>query len=472
VDVSVTTTTGSDTAVLAFEYLAPPQITAIIPGEGYIAGGETVVLSGAALDNLISVSFGVAGATVLSVSSTELRVLSPPQVVTGPVDVTVSTRGGEVTVDDGFDYFSETSTIVCQVRNADTQAPITNATVRLDPVGLVIQNSGTGTYIFSTVRPGAYAITASAPDYIPQTRDVTTEQAQQVAVTFLLEPTKPAHPGPCGMLIDHLFDKVREASMPLSVQENPLNSVSCDSTLAVRLTADEPIDPESVWAVAQGEEWMETGGAWLAASSDNTDGWVVFSSVAGLPAGQTITLTVGGVTVGGAVLEPVSRDFAVDASKMHTAAPGLIESAETPALPDLLAAGRSAAYRIEPAGVYAEPATVQVPVPAGVDPVGMQIYYYSESVAQAGWYLGENVIGWMVPESVTVVEMDGQAYVQFAANHSGIVQLGQPLEAKMGGTTVEFGADGPRGMLISFAAVLLALSFTLGLIWRKSRQAP
>lgn len=470
VDVTVTTTTGTDTATAAFEYLAPPQITAITPSAGYIAGGDTVTISGTALDNLISVLFGTAQATVLSVSPTTLQVVSPGQIVSGPVDVLVTTSGGETTAVDGFDYFSETSTILCEVRNAETQLPITDATVRLDPVGVVIQNSGTGTYIFFQVRPGSYAITASAPNYIPQTRDVTSVEAQQVGITFLLEPTSNPDSGPCGMVIDRLFDKVREESMPLSVQENPLNSVSCDSALAVRVTSDEAVDPESVWAVAQGEEWMETGGAWIAANSDNTDGWVVFTSEIGLPAGQTVTLTVGGVAESGALMEPISRDFAVDAPKAVATAVGLVESTTTPALPDWLAAGRSPAYRIEPAGVYSTPVAVQIPIPEGIDPANVRVYYYSEAVSQAGWYVGENVIGWLVPDSVTVVEVDGQACVQFSANHSGVVQLGQPLEAKMGGTTVELGAHGPRGMLISFAIVLLALSISLGLIWRKGNR--
>ena len=92
----------------------------------------------------------------------------------------------------------------------------------------------------------------------------------------------------------------------------------------------------------------------------------------------------------------------------------------------------SIVYRIGSVGVFDEPMTVQIPVNGGIDPNALEIYYFSESEEHRGWYRGEEVIGWMAPGSLGVVEEDGQIFVQLEVNHSGVVQLGKRASVNVG----------------------------------------
>jgi len=125
----------------------------------------------------------------------------------------------------------------------------------------------------------------------------------------------------------------------------------------------------------------------------------------------------------------------------------------------LLAAPASEAYRIGPVGVFMEPVTVQIPVPRGSNVEELDIYYFSESPEHEGWYLGENVIGWMVPESRVTVEEDGQTYIQIEVNHSGVLQLGRAIKVELGSVaTLDVGVSGSRDQWLSVVGTLVLLS--------------
>jgi len=474
-DVQVVTSTGTDVSEDAFTYLAPPVVLSVVPNEGYVGGGDTVVIAGLALENPDSVTFGGFEAMVTSSDANAIVVESPQYPSSTTVDVMVTTAGGTSILEDAFEYYAEAATIVCYVRDAQTQAPILDATVLLDPVGRLLQGSVDGAYRFVNIRPGDYVVgVAVGEDYIPQTRDVTALLGQQLALTFLMQKIPEIPNVPCAFLLGRLDVKVAEETMPLSIQESLLASVSPDSVLSIRLTADDPIDPESVWAVAEADEWFATGGAWRpTAPDDDRDGWVRFATDEPLPAGDTVTLTVGAVTTEGAVVGPVTKDFSVSLAKAdEDGEPSLAEATDVTSLPSVLAAGRSPVYRIAPAGVFEEPVTVQIPVPDGVEAGSLDLYYYSEALGHLGWYPAANVVGWLAPDSRQVVDSDGQTYVEIQVNHSGVLQLGKAIQFDLGSAgPVEVGVGGSRTGWISLVSTLLALSLGLGLLVRRGERA-
>jgi hypothetical protein len=153
--------------------------------------------------------------------------------------------------------------------------------------------------------------------------------------------------------------------------------------------------------------------------------------------------------------------------------PHVVEDAAIEALPELLAGKASAVYRIGPTGVFEQPVSVLMPVPEGKNPDELDIYYFSESERHRGWYLGENVMGWMVPDSQVVVEKDGHVYIQIQVNHSGVLQLGRVIKVHLGSAVaVDVGADGSRGQWLSVIATLVLLSAVFaGTRRRREQQA-
>ncbi|MET0406725.1 MAG: IPT/TIG domain-containing protein, partial [Cystobacter sp.] len=71
-----------------------PRIDAVEPAAVSMAGGQQVVLRGAGLGHVSKVRLGGTEATLKAVGDSELRVLVPPSVRPGPVDVHVEDSGG------------------------------------------------------------------------------------------------------------------------------------------------------------------------------------------------------------------------------------------------------------------------------------------------------------------------------------------------------------------------------------------
>ncbi|NUK03949.1 IPT/TIG domain-containing protein [Streptomyces lunaelactis] len=87
------TSPGGTSGGLAYYYVALPVLTGVSPGQGPIAGGTTVTLTGANLLNATSVRFGTTAAAYSVVSATQITATAPPG-STGFAQVTVITPGG------------------------------------------------------------------------------------------------------------------------------------------------------------------------------------------------------------------------------------------------------------------------------------------------------------------------------------------------------------------------------------------
>jgi len=92
VGVTVTTPGGTSGNATQFTYVAAPTVSSVSPAGGPISGGTKVTITGAGFNGATVVDFGTMPATIVTVSSTSILVVSPAG--TGEVDVTVMTPGG------------------------------------------------------------------------------------------------------------------------------------------------------------------------------------------------------------------------------------------------------------------------------------------------------------------------------------------------------------------------------------------
>ena len=95
VDVTVTTPGGTTSTGAGdkYSYTNGPSVAAISPNSGPTAGGTSVTITGANIDNPTAVKFGANTATIDSHSATQIVATSPAGSA-GTVDVTVTTAGG------------------------------------------------------------------------------------------------------------------------------------------------------------------------------------------------------------------------------------------------------------------------------------------------------------------------------------------------------------------------------------------
>lgn len=81
-----------------------PSITSISPNIGPVAGGNTVTIYGFNFTDLLNVKFAGQIATVNQINSTTLEVVVPAGVVTGVVDVTITTAFATAVAYGGYTY--------------------------------------------------------------------------------------------------------------------------------------------------------------------------------------------------------------------------------------------------------------------------------------------------------------------------------------------------------------------------------
>jgi N-acetylmuramoyl-L-alanine amidase len=105
VSMVVTTPSGSASSANGYTYLAAPVISSLVPNTGTTAGGQSVTINGANLQNATSVSFGGAPAAVVTNNAASIRVMTPSH-TQGVVNVVVTTGGGSTTSAAAYSYLS------------------------------------------------------------------------------------------------------------------------------------------------------------------------------------------------------------------------------------------------------------------------------------------------------------------------------------------------------------------------------
>ena len=111
VNVSLTTTAGTDELANAFTYqIAPPTVTGVNPSAGVDTGNLIVTITGTKFTGATEVLFGTTQSTNFTVNSpTSITALVPPHAI-GPVNVNVTTPAGTSNSAAVFTYVASTPT--------------------------------------------------------------------------------------------------------------------------------------------------------------------------------------------------------------------------------------------------------------------------------------------------------------------------------------------------------------------------
>lgn len=226
-------------------------------------------------------------------------------------------------------------------------------------------------------------------------------------------------------------------SGPVTLPALPIESrddgIAPDSRLAVRLAANAPIDPSTVWGIVSARDFEDTSVTWQPADENQTSGWVVYTPSLQWFAGEVVTMQAGASTVSGDPVEPVSYVFqaghgmsdplaAVAQPKgRHPGAELLSEAPDADLPPFLESVGP--AYRIHPDTLFDSPREVFVPIPVGADLDALTPFLYVGASPDGDWAPGPLVEGWLAADPA-VVEIDGSLYLRLMVNHGATVQLG------------------------------------------------
>ncbi|CAM5507997.1 hypothetical protein STENM327S_09245 [Streptomyces tendae] len=86
-------TPGGTSNPVAFAYVAPPTLSALVPITGPASAGTVVTLTGTNLATASAVTFGSTATSFTVVSDTQVTAVAPAG-APGPVTVSVTTAGG------------------------------------------------------------------------------------------------------------------------------------------------------------------------------------------------------------------------------------------------------------------------------------------------------------------------------------------------------------------------------------------
>ncbi|KTD47739.1 IPT/TIG domain-containing protein [Legionella quateirensis] len=107
VDVSITTSGGSDTLNDGFTYEGIPSLTGISPASGPQIGGTGVTLTGDNLSSTQTITFGGTPASFVHVvDSNTVTAVTPPRAVPGLVNVVLTATQGSTSLVNGFTYLA------------------------------------------------------------------------------------------------------------------------------------------------------------------------------------------------------------------------------------------------------------------------------------------------------------------------------------------------------------------------------
>jgi hypothetical protein len=285
-------------------------------------------------------------------------------------------------------------------------------------------------------------------------------------LTYWVVPLNDCGEGPDSGPLQLAKQAVYEPVLPAAVNEAGEHVIDGYTPLALRLRADEAIDPASVYGSVTSEFVASTVITWSYAeeSSDN-DGWAVYTpEVAWIP-GDTVTMMAGASTVSGTPVGPImavfiapiegkvemdtttlwqpTADLDFDASDMlHAEGAGVMVDAE-------------GVYTIGPDEHFTEPRLVWLPLPAGLDASLAHVYYAAPAAQGGGWVTAEDVAGWFVTGSTVTLTWDGVAWLGMAVRHGGVVRVEAPdSESEVQGSVI----PGARGDALVMLAALLGLT--------------
>jgi uncharacterized repeat protein (TIGR02543 family) len=272
-----------------------------------------------------------------------------------------------------------------------------------------------------------------------------------------------------------LRSTMHEEVLPADLIGSPSTKIKGFQPIAIRVIEDIGIDPKSAWYMVEGDRgYVADGGTWLASSEfSSQDGWIVFSPTRPYVAGEILTISAGANRVDGTPIEPLTYTFEVCTCPETAPEPPFIAETEVDSpLNTSLGTAVTASYRIGPSGVFDEPVTVQIPVPEGMDPGELVLFYFSESDRHRGWFPAERVTGFLVPDSRRAVAIGGIDYVEVQVQHSGVLVLAKPSEVNLAGLgSVDIAAGGSSRSWVTLLSLLSLFALLFGSLALRKRRS-
>jgi hypothetical protein len=278
-----------------------------------------------------------------------------------------------------------------------------------------------------------------------------------------------------------------ESALPAAELPGGLFAAEPSAPLALRLASAERIAPYSLWARV--EAFAGATATWEPQwSSDGKSVWVVLTPEELWTPGEVVTVRAGATTVSGKpvnaavtrfqisvasgksgatrISQPISGvDYVADADE--TISEAVLTRIDPEEAVPAFAEAVGEPLRIGPAQVFGAPQRVWLPVPADTNPDQLVVYYYHDGGADSGWYQGEKVEGWLVPDSLSRLDLEGETYVGILVQYGGTVQLGMP-EGRMKPSEAAVASLG-RGRELAGDLAVLAVALSV-LLWRGRRS--
>jgi hypothetical protein len=279
--------------------------------------------------------------------------------------------------------------------------------------------------------------------------------------------------------------KARYASvLPAATNEDGYHVAGTTDAIAVRLNAGEAIDLPSVWGTIYSETALDEAGVSIlpVAGSDGGDVWVQYTPIVPWQDGDKVTMTFGASTVSGRGAGPTTAVFRIDngaavkfsalvpqpsyedfdASALNLTAESndqvylsLTDAALLPILPGSAGIG----YTVGPEQPYGTPQRVWIPISAGVDADGLEVYYLDENQGRSQWVPGSSIDGWLASDDYVVLDLDGQQYLGVLVNHGASVLLGPAMAQESPVAKASVGGVSSPGGLVELV-ILLVLAWT------------
>lgn len=266
-------------------------------------------------------------------------------------------------------------------------------------------------------------------------------------------------------------------NVPVVLPALPIESGGPDSTLALRLAANAPIDPSTVWGIVSAGDFEDSSVTWRPADGNQTTGWVVYTPSLQWSAGEIVMMQAGASTVSGDSVGPVSYAFRVGPGTSDALAAAIAQPKGRYRGVDLLSGVSDAdlptflesvgpVYSIYPETIFDSPREVFVPIPVGADLEALTPFLYVGASPDGDWAPGPLVEGWLAADPA-VVELDGSLYLRLMVNHGAKVQLGHlygavnPIASSIAPTRAS------AGTWLPLVLVVLALQSAK---WRRHRK--
>ncbi|GMW00543.1 MAG: hypothetical protein AMXMBFR84_16800 [Candidatus Hydrogenedentota bacterium] len=233
---------------------------------------------------------------------------------------------------------------------------------------------------------------------------------------------------------------VYERALPTALLEDGTRAAKLDDTLALRLRADDAIDPTSLDVTIEGVPADEVIVEWMPINNQDNDGWAIVRHNGEWPVGTVISITAEATSEGDDAIQSDAITFTVVPQDSVLPEPTPMDNAlgET--------------YTTEATGPFATPVEIRIPVPTGHDPSTLALYYYLPDGEDPGWHPVGNVQGLLYDEPVLAT---GEWVLHL--NHGGMLSIAPTMDDRKAASPAGLSGSVTLGSLCALVLTGVAL---------------